>query len=54
MEEGCQCICLSVILIGSIYRKDKTYYQVLLEECKYVVKGKGCLNLFWWHRNFLW
>ena len=36
-KEGCQCICVSAILIDSIYRKDKIYYpQVFLEECKYV------------------
>ena len=33
--------CLSVILIGSIYKKDKNYYpQVFLEEFKYVVTVK--------------
>ena len=31
-------ICLSVILIDSVFRTCKNYYrQVLLEECKYVV-----------------
>ena len=36
-KEGSQCICVSAILIDSIYRKDKIYYpQVFLEECKYV------------------
>ena len=25
-KEGCQCICQSVILIDSVYRKDKNYY----------------------------
>ena len=40
-KEGSQCICLSVILIDSVYRKNKNYYsQVFLEECKYVVKEK--------------
>ena len=40
-KEGSQCICLSVILIDSVYRKHKDYYpQVFLEECKYVVKEK--------------
>ena len=40
-KEGSQCICLSVILIDSVYKKDKNYYpQVFLEECKYVVKEK--------------
>ena len=38
-KEGSQCICLSVILIDSVYRTGKNYYpQVLLEECKHVVK----------------
>ena len=32
-------ICLSVILIDSVFRAGKNYYpQVFLEECKYVVK----------------
>ena len=40
-KEGSQCICLSVILIDSVYKKNKNYYpQVFLEECKYVVKEK--------------
>ena len=31
-KEGSQCICLSVILIDSVYRKDKHYYpKVFLE-----------------------
>ena len=31
-------MCLSVILIDPVYRKDKDYYpQVCLEICKYVV-----------------
>ena len=38
-KEGFQYICLSVILIHSVFRTDKNYYpQVLLEECKYIVK----------------
>ena len=38
-KEGFQYICLSVILIDSVFRTDKNYYpQVLLEECKYIVK----------------
>ena len=37
-KEGSQCICLSVILIDSVYKKDKNYYpQVFLEKCKSVV-----------------
>ena len=38
-REGSQFICLSVILIDSVFRTGKNYYpQVFLEECKYVVK----------------
>ena len=41
-KEGSQCVCLSVILIDSAYKKDKNYYpQVFLEEFKYVVKEKS-------------
>ena len=40
-KEDSQCICLSVILIDSVYRKDKNYYpQVFLEEWKYIAKEK--------------
>ena len=40
-KQDSQCICLPVILIDSVYRKDKDYYpQMFLEECKYVVKDK--------------
>ena len=34
-------ICLSLILIDSVYKKDKNYYpQVFLEEFKYIIKEK--------------
>ena len=40
-KEGSQCICISVILIDSVYRKDKSYYpQVFLEKCKYDAREK--------------
>ena len=40
-KEGSQFICLSVILIDSVFRAAKNYYpQMFLEERKYVVKGK--------------
>ena len=40
-KDGSKCISLSVILIDSIYKKDKNYYpQVFLEEFKYVVAVK--------------
>ena len=38
-KEDSKYICLSVILIDSVFRTGKSYYpQVFLEECKYVVK----------------
>ena len=38
-KEGSQFICLSVILIDSVFRKVKSYYpKVVLEESKYVIK----------------
>ena len=41
LKEGSQFICLSGILIKSVYRKDKNFYpQVFSEECKYFVKEK--------------
>ena len=40
-KEGSEYICLSLILLDSVYKKDKSYYpEVFLEECKYVIKGK--------------
>ena len=37
-KEGFQCTCPSVLLIRTVYRKDKDCYsQVVLEEFKYVV-----------------
>ena len=45
-REGSQFICLSVILIDSVFRTGKNYYpQVFLEECKYVVKEKRFLSI---------
>ena len=41
LKEGCQCICLSVILIDSIFRTGRNYFpQIILEECKHVIKEK--------------
>ena len=40
-REGSQFICLSVILINSVFKTGKNYYpQGYLEECKYVVEEK--------------
>ena len=40
-REGSLFIGLSIILIDSVFRTGKNFYpQVLLEECKYVVKEK--------------
>ena len=44
-KEGSQCICLSVILINSVYREDKDNYpQAFLEQYKYLVKEKKASN----------
>ena len=40
-KEGSQCICLSVILIGSVFiRVEKYYPYVFLKECEYIFKEK--------------
>ena len=53
-KEGFQCICLSVILTDSVYRKDKSYYpQVLLEECTCCCYRKVILILFQTTYKFL-
>ena len=42
-KEGSQFICLSVILIVSVFRTGKNYYsQVFLEECNFIAKEKDC------------
>ena len=35
-RDGSQVICLSVILINSLFRTGKNYPKVFLEECEYV------------------
>ena len=47
-KEDSQCICLSVILIDSVYKKDP---QVFVE-CKYVVKEKKKSKFITDNRNF--
>ena len=44
-KEGSQFICLSVILIDSVFRTGKNYDQVSLKECKYVNIEKGFLSI---------
>ena len=52
-KEGSHYICLSLIFIDLVYRKDTDYHlQVFLEECKYVVK-KRRLTLLPTTKNFL-
>ena len=46
-KKGSQCICLSVILIDSVFRTDDNYYpQRFLEECKYVIKEKKYFKVY--------
>ena len=45
IKEGSQCIYISVILIDSVYIKDKNYYpQEFLEKYKYVVREAKMAN----------
>ena len=46
IPQGCfHCICPSVIMIDSVCEIGKSYYpQVLLEECKYIVKEREKSN----------
>ena len=45
-NESVHYICLSVILLDSIVKKNKNYYpQILLEECKYAVKENKMQNV---------
>ena len=40
-KKGSYCICISVVLIVSVFKMSKNHYpQVFLEECKYIVKEK--------------
>ena len=39
-KEGSEFICESVILLDSVYKKDKNYYPQVFLECKYVTKEK--------------
>ena len=40
-KEGSHHICLSIILIDSVFKMSKNYYpQMFLKECKYIVKEK--------------
>ena len=40
-KEGSEYVCLSVILLDLVYKKDRNFYpQVFSEECKYVIKEK--------------
>ena len=44
-NESLECVCLSLTLLDSVYKKDNKYYtQVFLEERKYVVKEKKIHN----------
>ena len=40
-KESSHCICLSVIMIDSVFKIGKNYYaQLFLEKCKYIVKKR--------------
>ena len=47
------CICLSLILIDSVYIKDKNYYpHVFFKKCKYVVQEKKTSKFITDDRSF--
>ena len=50
-KEDSKFICLSIILINSVFRTGKNYYpQEFLGELKYVVKAKKVVwAYYWWH-----
>ena len=53
LKERSHCICLQVILIDSVYKKDKNYHsKVFLQECQYVVKEKKIYVYYWQYRSF--
>ena len=44
-NEILECVCLSIILLDSVSKKDNRYYpQVFLEKCKYAAKEKRIHN----------
>ena len=44
-KENASCKCLSLIMLDSVIRVNKKYYpQILLEECKYVIKKNKMEN----------
>ena len=44
-NEILECVCLSIILLDSVYKKDNRYYpQVFLEKRKYAAKEKRIHN----------
>ena len=47
-KKGSQCIYISVILIASVYKKDKNYYpQVFLEKYEYVVRKQKDVKFYY-------
>ena len=51
-KECSQCICVSMILIDSVYKIGKNYPQVFLEECKYVAQEKKIPEYITGNTNF--
>ena len=45
LKDGSHCVCLSVILIDSVFKMDKIhYFQLFLEEGKYVLNEKKLIK----------
>ena len=39
-KESLECVCLLLILLDSVYKKNKYYPRVILKECNYIIKEK--------------
>ena len=53
-KQGSQCICLLVIIIDSVFRTGKNCYtSVFLEQYRYIVEEKWCLNILMTTSKFL-
>ena len=47
-KEDFDCICLSLILIGSVFKKDENYYpQAFFEEYECYIKEKKPKNIYY-------
>ena len=54
LKKGFHCICLSLLLIDSVFKIGKSdYLKVFSKECEYIVKGKRKANTLLMTKRFL-